>query len=102
MTVDSDTASTSPDHHPASILGHFADLPDSRREQGRIHRLDEIVFIATCGVFCGADTCVQIADYAHSKRDWLETFLTLPGGVPSHATFRRVFCLLDPVAFQKG
>ncbi len=26
--------------------------------------------------------------------------LTLPGGVPSHDTFRRVFCLLDPLAFQ--
>ena len=44
---------------------------------------------------------MQIADYAHSKIDWLETFLTLPGGIPSHDTFRRVFCLLDPLAFQK-
>ncbi len=45
---------------------------------------------------------MQIADYAHSKSDWLETFLELPGGIPSHDTFRRVFCLLDPLAFQKG
>ena len=58
--------------------------------------------MATCAVFCGADTWVQIADYSHSKIDWLKTFLTLPGGIPSHDTFRRVFCLLDPVAFQKG
>ena len=101
MTVNSDTASTSPDHHPASILDHFADLPDPRREQGRVHRLDEIVFIATCAVLCGAESWEQIADYAHSKIDWLTTFLTLPGGVPSHDTFRRVFCLLDPLAFQK-
>jgi predicted transposase YbfD/YdcC len=100
MTVDTDTASTSPDHHPASILDHFADLPDPRRDQGRIHRLDEIVFIATCAVLGGADSWEQIADYAHSKIDWLKTFLTLPGGVPSHDTFRRVFCLLDPLAFQ--
>jgi DDE family transposase len=102
MTVGPGTTPAIPDHDPVSILDHFADLPDPRREQGRIHRLDEIVFIATCAVFCGADTWVQIADYGHSKRDWLETFLTLPGGIPSHDTFRRVFCLLDPVAFQKG
>ena len=101
MTVNSDTASTRPAQHPVSILDHFADLPDPRREQGRIHRLDEIVFIATCAVLCGADSWEQIADYAHSKLDWLRTFLTLPGGVPSHDTFRRVFCLLDPLAFQK-
>ena len=93
--------STPPAHDPASILDHFADLPDPRREQGRIHRLDEIVFMATCAVFCGADTWEQIADYAHSKIDWLQTFLTLPGGIPSHDTFRRVFCLLDPLAFQR-
>jgi predicted transposase YbfD/YdcC len=101
MTVDSDTASAPPAHHPVRILDHFADLPDPRREQGRIHRLDEIVFIATCAVLCGADSWEQIADYAHSKIDWLKTFLTLPGGVPSHDTFRRVFCLLDPMAFQE-
>jgi predicted transposase YbfD/YdcC len=102
MTVGSDSTSATPAHHPVSILDHFADLPDPRREQGRIHRLDEIIFIATCAVFCGADNWVQIADYAHSKSDWLQTFLELPGGIPSHDTFRRVFCLLDPLAFQKG
>jgi hypothetical protein len=33
-----------------------------------------------------------------SKIDWLLAILTLPGGVPSHDTFRRVFCLLAPLA----
>jgi predicted transposase YbfD/YdcC len=101
MTADSDIASTPPARHPASILQHFTDLPDPRREQGRIHRLDEIVFIATCAVLCGADSWEQIADYAHSKIDWIKTFLALPGGIPSHDTFRRAFCLLDPLASQK-
>src|SRR5438309_9774135 len=98
MASAPDSPSTSRPRDPASILDPFADLPDPRREQGRIHRLDAIVFMATCAVFCGADTGVQIAAYAHSKRDWLQTFLTLTGGIPSHDTFRRVFCLLDPVA----
>ena len=101
MTVSLDTLSSPTLHDPASLLDYFTELADPRREQGRIHRLDEIVFIATCAVFRGADTWVRIADYGHSKRDWLETFLTLPGGIPSHDTFRRVFCLLDPLAFQE-
>ena len=101
MVSTPDSAPSSSPHDPASILDHFAELADPRREQGRIHRLDEIVFIATCAVLCGADNWVQIADYTHSKLDWLRTILTLPGGVPSHDTFRRVFCLLDPLAFQK-
>src|SRR3954470_8156301 len=101
MASAPDSAPSSSPHDPASILDHFADLADPRREQGRVHRLDEIVFIATRAVLCGADNWVQIADYAHSKLDWLKTVLALPGGVPSHDTFRRVFCLLDPLAFQK-
>jgi hypothetical protein len=44
---------------------------------------------------------VAIANYAAAKRDWLQTFLRLPHGIPSHDTFRRVFCLLDPAAFQE-
>lgn len=102
MTVNTDAVPATPACHPASILDHFIDLPDPRREQGCSHRLDEILFIATCAVLCGADTWEQIADYGRSKSDWLKTFLTLPGGVPSHDTFRRLFCLLDPLAFQKG
>jgi DDE family transposase len=76
MTVGSDTTTTTPANNPVSILDQFADLPDPRREPGRIHRRDEIVFIATCAVFCGVDPWVQIADYAHSQTDGLETFLT--------------------------
>jgi predicted transposase YbfD/YdcC len=57
--------------------------------------------MAICAVLGGAESWEEIADYARSKLDWLETFLTLPGGVPSHDTFRRVFCLLNPRAFQR-
>ncbi len=96
-----DHAPTASPRDPAAILEHFAELPDPRREHRRIHRLDEIVFMAICAVLGGADSWQDIADYAESKSDWLKTFLTLPGGVPSHDTFRRVFCLLDPQAFQK-
>jgi predicted transposase YbfD/YdcC len=100
MASAPDASSTARSCDPDSILDHFADLPDPRREQGRIHRLDEIVFIATCAVLCGADNWVQVADYGRSKLDWLATFLELPGGIPSHDTFRRTFCLIDPIAFQ--
>ena len=101
MTVSLDTFSSPTLHDPASLLDYFTELADPRREQGRIHQLDEIIFISICAVTCGADSWEEIATYAHSKIDWLQTVLTLPGGVPSHDTFRRVFCLLDPVAFQK-
>ena len=101
MTVTLDRTPHSRSKDPASILEHFASLPDPRRDHGKVHMLDEILFMSICGVVCGADSWQEIADYSRSKEDWLKTFLTLPGGIPSHDTFRRVFCLLDPLAFQK-
>jgi predicted transposase YbfD/YdcC len=100
MTVNTETKLHSHSKDPASVLEYFAALPDPRRDHGKVHMLDEIVFMSISAVLCGADSWQEIADYSHSKYDWLKTFLTLPGGVPSHDTFRRVFCLLDPLAFQ--
>jgi predicted transposase YbfD/YdcC len=83
-----------------AIRTHFADLEDPRIDRTRRHELMDIVVIAICAVICGAEGWVDIAAYGVAKQDWLKTFLSLPQGIPSHDTFRRVFCLLDPAAFH--
>jgi predicted transposase YbfD/YdcC len=82
-----------------SIRTHFGDLKDPRMERTRLHNLLDIVVIAICAVICGAEGWLDIEAYGLAKYDWLKTFLELPSGIPSHDTFRRVFCLLDPAAF---
>ena len=90
-----------PEANPSlAIRTHFADLTDPRIERTRLHNLLDIVVIAICAVICGAEGWVDIAQYGLAKHDWLKQFLELPHGIPSHDTFRRVFCLLDPAAFQ--
>jgi predicted transposase YbfD/YdcC len=84
-----------------AIATHFAPLKDPRIERTRLHDLMDIIVIAICAVICGAEGWEDIAKYGHAKRDWLVTFLSLPNGIPSHDTFRRVFCLLDPGAFHQ-
>ncbi|MBX3423976.1 MAG: transposase family protein [Pirellulaceae bacterium] len=39
--------------------------------------------------------------WAKGKRDFLERFLELPGGLPSRNCIRRVLIALEPEAFQK-
>jgi predicted transposase YbfD/YdcC len=80
---------------------HFADLTDPRIDRTRLHDLLDIVAIAICAVVAGAETWGDIEDFGHAKHDWLQTFLSLPNGIPSHDTVRRVFERLDPDEFQR-
>ena len=65
------------------------------------HRLHDVVVIAILAVICGCDGWVQVALFGQRKVAWLRTFLDLPGGIPSHDTFGRVFARLDPEAFER-
>lgn len=78
----------------------FNELPDPRSKNHRHHLLD-ILTIAIMAVISSADGWIEVAHYAHCKKAWLETFLELPHGIPSHDTFDRVFSLLDPDAFER-
>ena len=88
-------------HAPkATILDHFAELDDPRVERTRHHKLVDILAIAICATICGADSWVHVALFGKSKRDWFQTFLELPHGIPSHDTFGAVFARLDPMQLQ--
>jgi predicted transposase YbfD/YdcC len=89
-----------PSDQELSLAHHFADLTDPRVERTRLHELLDIVAIAICAVVAGADSWEHIEQFAKAKRPWLETFLALPNGIPSHDTIARVFARLDPDEFQ--
>src|SRR5690242_1839145 len=78
----------------------FAGLSDPRETSRCDHQLVDILAIAVCAVVACAESWEDIELYGRNKRAWLETFLELPNGIPSHDTFRRVFMLIDPDAFE--
>ena len=84
----------------ATLLDHFATLPDPRIARQRWHKLSDILVIAVCAVLCGAESYPAIEDFGHEREDWLKQFLELPAGIPSHDTFNRVLRLLEPLQFQ--
>ena len=84
-----------------SIREHFALLPDPRKNKGKRHTLHTILTIAIIAVICGNDDFEGMEEFASSKRSWLSTWLDLKHGVPTADTFRRVFALLDPDAFEQ-
>ncbi|MEM6716892.1 MAG: ISAs1 family transposase [Cyanobacteria bacterium P01_C01_bin.147] len=83
-----------------SILKHFQDLDDPRVEGGQHHPLVSLVSIAILATLAGADSFVAIERYGTAKQSWLETFLKLPDGIPSHDTFGRVMAMLSPEALE--
>lgn len=84
-----------------TISEHVATLIDPRRDHLKAHRLEDILTIALCAVICGADDWVEVETFGQAKEEWLRTFLELPGGIPSHDTFGRVFARLDPDEFRR-
>ena len=80
MTLNFDIPRTVRD--PAGIVEHFASLSDPRREQGRLHLLEEIIFVALCAVL------LRRRQLAGDRRLWriqerlVEDLLDVAGGRP--------------------
>jgi predicted transposase YbfD/YdcC len=53
-------------------------------------------------VLCGADTWVDVAEWAEDNESWLKKYLKLLHGTPSHGTFSWVFRILEARAFEAG
>lgn len=78
----------------------FAGLPDPRTGPAQRHDLREMIVTALCAVLCGADTWVDVAEWAEDNEEWLKKYLVLANGTPSHDTFGRVFRILDARVFE--
>lgn len=82
------------------FIEYFSILPDFRVDRTKKHNLIDILFIGVCTMVCNGEGFTDMEDFAIAKEDWLRKYLELPGGIPSHDTFRRVFSILDPDAFM--
>ena len=75
---------------------HFATLPDPRRRTPQ-HPLLSLLFLVLAAQLCGAEGWDARVAFARAKREWFESFLELPKGIPSADTLRRVLGALEPL-----
>lgn len=85
-----------------SLITIFREMPDPRCGNARRHDLLDILTIALVASVCGAESCVDFAEFAEDREPLLREFLRLENGLPSHDTFSRVFRMLDPEAFGRA
>ena len=76
-------------------------MQDPRDPRYTTHLLGDLLTIALCAILSAAKSFEDMAAFGRSKETWLRSLgLTLPGGLPSHDTFRDLFCHLAPAVFQ--
>src|SRR4051794_41831687 len=85
-----------------ALIAQLETIEDPRCAWKVEHRLLDILVIAVCAVLGEAESFEDIALYGRCKREWLEGFLALPNGIPSHDTFRRGLVLVDPDTFERS
>lgn len=88
-------------HLHRTVVDNFSSVVDPRIERTKRHKLLDIIFIAIAAAVCGADNWKAVEVFAQARKPWLETFLELPNGIPSHVTFWRVFRRINAAEFHK-
>ena len=84
------------------IIEIFRNVPDPRIGNAIRHKLEEILTIAILAILCECTQFTEMELFGKEREEWLRTFLTLEGGIPSHDTFGDVFALLEPETIQSG
>jgi predicted transposase YbfD/YdcC len=86
-------------HSISSLTEHFSIIIDPRVNRTRDHELIDVLVIGLCCFICGGESFYDMEHFGNAKLEWFKTFLKLPNGIPSHDTFNRVFCAMDPRHF---
>lgn len=78
----------------------FSNLEDPRVERTQKHLFLDIIGLALFSVLAGAQCFTEMEDFCKHHLEWLKKYFKLPNGIPSHDTFCRVFCAINPDSFQ--
>lgn len=74
----------------------LSQTPDPRRPQGVRYPLESVITIALMAMISNADNAQEMEYWGNSHKEWLETILPLPHGIPTQDVFLNVFAALEP------
>ena len=83
-----------------SLAGQLSAIRDPRDSRGKKHDLQAILAMVIIGMLWGYCDFVNMRERLSRKRKWLEGFLDVRNGIPSHDTFSRVMAMIP--AYMAG
>lgn len=83
------------------IKEYLGQLHDPRINRRKLHLLEDIVLLTLIAVICGCESWETIEEFGKNKKEFLQKYLTLSNGIPSHDTIERLFKRLDSKVFSE-
>jgi len=78
-----------------SVSNYLSGIEDFRMEKKCLHKLSDILFIGLLTYLSSGEDYEDMVLFGKTHEVFLRDYLSLPNGIPSHDTFRRVFSILE-------
>lgn len=71
-------------------------VTDNRQKKKVRHKMSDIIALVFFATLSNADEWVSIEIFGNEHEEFLQEYLELPGGIPSHDTIQRVIGMVSP------
>ena len=82
------------------VLNYFEVLPDPRKNQGKLHKLNDIIIMCIYAILSDCKDATDMEYFLELRQDYFINLLNLKHGTPSHDTISWVFRIIDPNEFM--
>lgn len=73
------------------ILNYFDVITDSRKEKGKLHKLNDVIIMCIYAILSDCNDATDIEYFLQLRRDYFTNLLNLKHGTPSHDTISWFF-----------
>lgn len=82
-------------------LEFIEETEDTRQRSKVLHPLKNILVIVLFATLANADDWVEMEIFAESNQEYLQKYINLENGIPSHDTLSRVMGMISPEIIQQ-
>lgn len=82
-------------------IKYLEEVKDIRQEKKVKHKMSDIIALVFFAMLANANEWVEIEIFGKEHNKFLQRYLELPNGIPSHDTIQRVFAMVSPEFLQR-